>query len=311
MNTFSEEDTQDKINQLQAIINNSDNETQRIKSIQLLKEGGIKNFNYFKFVENLLISDANSIIRNLAVEIIKNNFLKDNYKSIKIFKALCWAYENECSIECLLNIISTIGEIDSSLSRDFLLTKLNNIEIFEFNNYITKLKQNYDFKTFNNKKLAYLLKNYHIVKNFIHNFELVSYRFQNGDIIELDFSFAYNNDFTNSIIKTLPKIMNHLKDLQSLNLKYNKLENIPRFIKYLTSLRFLNLSNNNIKKIPSFISKLSSLEYLDLSWNNIQCIPEEIERLKNIKTLNLQHNRNLSFTMSLFKLQKRGVKVNI
>jgi len=309
MNTVSQEDINYQINKVKTIINNSNNEKERIENTHLLKDLGIASPDIFRFVENLLISDSNPHIRNLAAIIIKNNFIDNALEPSKSFRALCWAHNYEKSIECLLNIVSILGELESLFSKKYLLERLTKIELEEIRNYIGKLKNTEQVENISNKKLANHLKHYHIIKDFIENFELVRYSVEEGYVIELDFSFAYNNEFTPSIIEKLPNIIGDLKELRSLNLKYNKLKEIPKFIKQLPHLRSLNLSNNQIRTIPAYISDLSSLEYLDLNWNNIQRLPKEILHLENIRRVALKFNKNFTPSDTLARLRERGITV--
>ena len=311
MNTVPQEDINYQINKVKTIINNSNNEKERIKNTHLLKDLGIVSPDIFRFVENLLISDSNPHIRNLAAIIIKNDFIDNALQPSKAFGALCWAYNHEKSIECLLNIVTILGELESLFSKKYLLERLTTIEVEEIRNYIGKLKNTEQVKNISNKKLANHLKHYHIIKHFIDNFELVRYRIENGYVIELDFSFAYNNEFTPSIIEKLPNIIADLKELRSLNLKFNKLKEVPKFIKRLPYLESLNLSNNQIKTLPEYISEFSSLEYLDLSWNNIQRLPKDIHHLQNIRRIDLKNNKNITPSDSLVRLRERGTRVYI
>jgi Leucine-rich repeat (LRR) protein len=311
MDLFSQETIDIKINQLKDIIYNSTDEEKRVQSIHLLKNLEIKSQECFKFVENLLISDSNPKVRSLALNIIRNNFTDTNFKSSKSFEALSWAYEYENSIHLKLKIISTLEEIECELATRFLRDQINAIKVPEFQKYITKLMKRNEMRRQSNNKLANILKQYHVIKDFIENFELVRYRIENGNITELDFSFAYNNEFTKKMIEKLPGIICELKQLRSLNLKFNKLKKFPLFVKKLPDLKCLILSNNQIKTVPVCISEISSLRYLDLSWNNIQSIPEEITELRNIKCINLKYNKIPDFFHPLIKLKARGTTVYI
>ncbi len=302
---LSQEFLNNRITKLEAIVNNSFDEAKRVESIYILKDLAVKNEEFFTFFENLLISDANPKIRNLAVKIIKNHYLE------KAFEPMCWAYKHENSIECILNIISTLGKINNQLSKEYLVEKLFPIKIPQFRNYIDKLLERNEIYNLSSKNLANLLKNYHIINDFISNFELIKYKIKDGRIIDLDFSFTYNNGFTQSIIEQLPRIIEDLKDLRSLNLKYNKLKMVPNFIKKLKSLKYLNLSNNQINIIPHYISEMNLLEHLDLSWNYLNTMPPQISLLKNLKILNLKHNKIQCLSEPLIELKKRGLNVQI
>jgi hypothetical protein len=303
MTIFTQKNSNATLTELKTIVNNSFDEVKRIKSINLLKELATKNDNFFTFLENLLISESNPEVRNVALKILKKYYLK------KAFDPLCWAYEHEDSIECLLNIISILGEINSERSHEFFLEKLSNIEISEFHEYLERFLEVKDPKNSNIKEMAQVLKYYNIIKNFMSLFELIRYKIEKGRIVELDFSFLYNNGFTESIIRQLPAIIRNLKDLRSLNLKYNKLKKFPDFVKNLTNLKYLNLSHNQISTIPKNITEMSSLTHLDLSWNNLHSIPHEIIQLDNLKLLNISNNCFISMNNPLSQLHKEGIKI--
>lgn len=311
MDLTFQETVNTQINQLKDIINNSIDEGKRVQSVHLLKNLKVNRQDCFGFIESLLISDSNPIVRNLALKIIREKYIDTNFYASKSFKALCWAYEHEESIQLKLNIISTFAEIEFELAKNFLLDQINAIKSSEFQKEITKLSQRNEMKDQCSKNLANILKQYHIIKDFVENFELVRYQMDNGNITELDLSFAYNNEFTQRTIKNLPGIVCNLERLRSLNLKFNKLKLFPLFIKELPFLNRLILSNNQIETIPVCISEMSSLKYLDLSWNNIRSIPEEITELKKIKCVNLKYNRISSLIRPLKKLKERGTTVYI
>ncbi|CAD5123290.1 DgyrCDS11648 [Dimorphilus gyrociliatus] len=81
-----------------------------------------------------------------------------------------------------------------------------------------------------------------------------------------------------------------LKNIQSLNLSYNAIENIERLGK-LSNLRELNLSYNNISSIQN-LESLLQLQILNLAGNNIQVIPNSLtKKQKYLTSINLSENR--------------------
>ncbi|TXT60327.1 MAG: hypothetical protein BAJALOKI1v1_1280005 [Promethearchaeota archaeon] len=303
MDTILQECLEHRIRTLKTLVTNSSNEMKRVESIYLLKEVARKDDLFFKFIENLLISDSNPTIRYITLKIIKEHYLD------RAFEPLCWAYKHETSLECILQIISIFGEMNTHLSCEYLGHELRNIKISEFYSYVMNMMDKGESKTLDGAEMAKILTQYHIIKNFLAQFELIRYKIEKGRIIDLDFSFVYHNGFTTSIIAQLPKIIRNLKGLRSLNLKYNKLKEFPRFIKYLTRLKYLDLSNNQISEIPTNITELNSLTHLDLSWNNLQYIPDEILHLSNLKSLNVRYNRIEHAREPLSYLKKQGIQI--
>ncbi|GAG32998.1 unnamed protein product, partial [marine sediment metagenome] len=86
------------INQLISIIENSDNLSTRIESINLLAQINADTNNVFKLVENLLISDTNESIRLAAASTIEKIFLNDALEPLR------WIFKHEESLKCLVAI---------------------------------------------------------------------------------------------------------------------------------------------------------------------------------------------------------------
>jgi Leucine-rich repeat (LRR) protein len=291
-------DKENTIIQLINIINNSIDLTKRIESIYILKDLGFKNERLFTFFESLMISDSNEIIRTLAVKIIKENYLD------KAFEPMCWAYKHESSIKCLLYIISTLAEIYDPLVNQYLIKQLKYMEILEFRNYVFNLIKNDKIKKYKNKELANILKNYHIIKDFIEKFKRIGYIIKNGYISELDLSCSSNNIVNWNIIKKLFDITGFLGNLQKLDLKLNNLKNLPNSIRKLSSLKELDLSNNQLTSLPDSFSTIKSLKNLNLSHNNLKELPSNFGELKNLHSLNLSHNKLMDLQESFSHLQK-------
>lgn len=59
------------------------------------------------------------------------------------------------------------------------------------------------------------------------------------------------------------------KNIKTLDLSHQNLDEIPEYILELSSLESLNLSHNHLRELPQTIGKLKSLKALDISWNHI------------------------------------------
>jgi len=73
-----------------SLIENSENENDRVKSIESLEKIGIFNGKTFNILENALISDSNGNIRNAAAKVIEKKFSNE-----KALVPLKWAIKHE------------------------------------------------------------------------------------------------------------------------------------------------------------------------------------------------------------------------
>ena len=108
-----------------------------------------------------------------------------------------------------------------------------------------------------------------------------------------------HNNFT-----LIPNALQHLTNLQELNLNDNGLMIVPDLIGNLTNLRDLSLYNNNLTFIPDSLGNLINLHYLDLSNNKLLAIPDSIVNLTNLEILNLQNNNLTSLPNLIGSLKK-------
>ncbi len=275
---------QSAINQLFTLINNSDDAELRVESIEILIKIGSNNEQIFELFENLLISDSHEKVRNTAIKAIKNNFIE------KAFTPMKWALQHETSIICLISIISTLGRIQSEKAKLFLIDKLKNIDIFEFNESLQNLFNGGKINNFKNESLSDILNNYYVIKHFKKEFKDIDYIVKDGLVISLDLSGISTHVFGWKILRKLPEFIGVLKYLKKLDLKINRIAKLPKTIVNLDNLIYLDLSNNNLKKLTESICLLSSLEFLNLRYNKITEIHSSIGKLKNLKTLDLRHN---------------------
>ena len=89
-----------------SLIENVDDIDVRLESINTLQQINFKNDKIFSILENLLLSDSNENIRNLAANVLTGLFEQ------KALPPLKWALEHEKSLNCLTNVISNIGNIN-------------------------------------------------------------------------------------------------------------------------------------------------------------------------------------------------------
>ncbi len=271
---------------LTSLVENSENENVRLKAIINLEKIGLINNKLFSFLENLLISDSNSRIRNAATKFMKHKFLE------KVINPLKWAIKHEIDYECLITIIQSLEKINSYESKLILvneikkiiktkyLNKEKRIENKKFKKVIKKFIKTKKINSFTHRELAEILINYLMIVNLINQYPNVYYELdpQNGLIQELDLSdyleyevkgtpFGWKNN-----IQSISEIigLEHLKSLKKIDLSNSRIENVKELI-HLKDLTHLILTNNNISEIENlnYIISLPNLEFLDLRGNEL------------------------------------------
>ncbi|WP_340198612.1 leucine-rich repeat domain-containing protein [Ascidiimonas sp. W6] len=100
-------------------------------------------------------------------------------------------------------------------------------------------------------------------------------------------------------IQNLPESLEALTNLTHLNLADNLLESISENILELTNLKSLNLQNNQIQTLPEDLGMMPNLEALILTNNKLQTLPESLANLtySNCSILSLNNNPLLEETM--------------
>ncbi|XP_059428703.1 receptor-like protein 47 [Corylus avellana] len=106
-----------------------------------------------------------------------------------------------------------------------------------------------------------------------------------------------SNKFNGSL--QLLNVIQHLRNLSSLDLSYNRLsiedngtDGINSSLSSFPQITTLILASSNLKKFPDFLKNQSKLTYLDLSNNQIDGdIPNWLRELRNLVYLNLSFNR--------------------
>ncbi|CAL6040821.1 leucine-rich_repeat domain-containing protein [Hexamita inflata] len=84
------------------------------------------------------------------------------------------------------------------------------------------------------------------------------------------------------------EIIGSLKNLQSLDLSINRLENVDK-LKQLGNLRALDLNQNFIKTVDC-LESLAGLQNLDISYNQVSHV-KALENMENMNVLNISHNK--------------------
>lgn len=109
------------LKQLTILIENSENDSLRLKSLNTLQELNFRSEDLYNLLEHLLISDENEEIRSLAGKILILTF------SERELKPIMWAIENETSYSCLSSLFESIREAENFNCHKVLLSFLMNM----------------------------------------------------------------------------------------------------------------------------------------------------------------------------------------
>ena len=109
------------LEQLTVLIENSENDSLRLKSLNTVQELNFRNEDLYNLLEHLLLSDENEKIRSLAGKILILSF------SEKELKPIMWAIENESSYSCLSSLFESIWEAKNFNYHKVLLSFFMNI----------------------------------------------------------------------------------------------------------------------------------------------------------------------------------------
>lgn len=109
-------------------------------------------------------------------------------------------------------------------------------------------------------------------------------------------------DLSGQNLKSVPKYVFDMKNLESLNLSNNQLTGaLPGEIRFLQNLKILDASNNQMTGVPAEVGQLTKLEVLNLANNQLTGLPYELGNLKNLKTLNLSGNSYSEYDLSIIR----------
>lgn len=303
-----------------SIIENSDNNKDRVACIENLEKIGIKNIKSFKLLESLLISDSNEEVRVAAAKNLSSNFI-DKGEALEPMK---WVILHENSPVCLkviyealITMISNLVKSNDNLAKIILLEEVKHIKKKDFRIGIEIISESKDLITFEKEELAGILINFYTISLLEKTYWRLKYQIENCKIVELDFIFKG--------LTTIPEAIKNLKDLRKLIFRYNQLLSIPDWIDRVSSLEILNLNVNNISALPESIgslralkelllwknelttlpdafTSLSSLEVLNLRINHLKSLPEAIGTLISLKELNLHDNKIIKIPNSIGQL---------
>jgi Leucine-rich repeat (LRR) protein len=88
------------------------------------------------------------------------------------------------------------------------------------------------------------------------------------------------------------------------------IKSLPREICLLTNLQELYLHNNNLSVLPTELSRLTNLVRLDLDYNELESIPNELSSLTNLHTLFVSGSQVRLIPECVKKLPQLKVLIN-
>ncbi len=98
-------------------------------------------------------------------------------------------------------------------------------------------------------------------------------------------------DVANQGLKILPKELEQLKHIVSINLLGNIFTSFPTVLSQLTTLDEISLSSNNLTTVCSEIGRLKNLRILIMNFNQLTELPKEIGDLTNLLYLEIGNNQ--------------------
>jgi len=209
----------------------------RVASLKAIEQFGIRNKEVYEILENIVISDENSVIRAEAASLIVKDFI--NYGT----HALKYIIENERSLLVIKGLINALKYRNCDISNSL------------YDKFISKQAKTYLIYP---KEMEFLI-NLECMKE---TKELGFFKpvIKNNHIIKLDLA-GWNLDY-------LPDSIGHLTHLTSLNLWNNNLSTLPKTFQQLFNLEELFLDWNNFARIPQIDwLRLKSLNKLTLTNN--------------------------------------------
>jgi Leucine-rich repeat (LRR) protein len=225
----------DASNRLNALIEHSNNIYTRARSLEIIDKLSIKNNITFKLLENLLISDNDSLIRASAFKTLIHNYSK------KALIPVEWSIKHEKSYFTLRAIFRTLKEIDSDNLRSLKKTFMDRLyQIFRI------VPEEIEFILDMESPEVEDPEHPHLIDKPFKT-AIVIYK---DHIRELSINYNYE-------IVTIPESIGELTHLKKLDICYNKnLTILPNSFSKLKRLKEFNFDNNNFREIPDSVLEL-------------------------------------------------------
>jgi hypothetical protein len=286
------------INLLVFLIQSKNDAGVRLEIINSLEKLNAFDEELYRFIESLIVSDADPLIRQKAIEILKTYYLKN------AFKVVTWALEHEKNYKCLISLIHTLVRINNHSSKNLLVSTLRkkltenrkNITLLglkKYNQFIDHLYEKDIIQTFSLELLANLLIGYITIGELLNTFYSVHYELDRNtylpvklDMSDIEFEVrGWKAEFRNAIedLSEITGLLN-LQSLKHLDLSNNRIKDIKKLTS-LKNLKYLFLANNKIEdeKNIKFLKKMKNLAYLDISGNKIAYCNDNFFFNKNIE----------------------------
>jgi Leucine-rich repeat (LRR) protein len=260
------------ITYLITLIEEINDDYDRIKSINLLKYLKFKDLRILKILENCIISESNHLVRNTALKTVHDIYREDSSE------ILDWSIENEKSpivVKSLYKILHKNSRfLKYQIMFNILLERLS--KIYKVDG--TEVRFYLDIQALRNKleiKNPLAFQQWQIREDK----EIGLRRWSITDSVE---DVIHHGAFC-----TIKK--NHTI---ALNLYSNNLKLLPSSIGSLFELKYLYLQENKLNTLPESTGDLSKLKVLDLSYNCIEKLPDSLFKLQNLAKIRLYGGKN-------------------
>ena len=89
------------------------------------------------------------------------------------------------------------------------------------------------------------------------------------------------------VCRFLPPEIGHLKNLEELDISFNKLKTLPSEISSLVALRHLRAENNKLAELPSGLACLPNLNSIDVAHNKLTSLESlQLASMTSLRALN-------------------------
>ena len=114
----------------------------------------------------------------------------------------------------------------------------------------------------------------------------------------------YNHDsfWFFGTLRTFPKEVFELQNIERLTLNLGKIAEIPLGISNLKNLKYIDLTNNGLSKLPDDFWELKNLETIILDTNEFEDFPEKILDFPKLRELRISNNKLKKLDKRIFEI---------